>query len=168
MKETAGIYRKWKPSVLVNQDNRIVLENKAKINIWEKYIGELFYDNRPLRETESDCLTGSSITNHPDGVSAEILKLLDGKRLISLMRHTLKIFLKILHQRLYRTCERDNRFTIWIPTRGWAHGTHTHPKLLRSEKRRVSVLHRLRKRLMQLLLMIYIDQKDIRCIENLY
>lgn len=62
LKETAGIYRKWIPSLLVNQDNRIVLENEEKINIWEKYIGELFYDNKPLRETKSGCLTGPSTT----------------------------------------------------------------------------------------------------------
>lgn len=172
LKESAGIYKKIRPTITVNNNNQIVLETKEKINVWEKYIEELFDDDRPPAGI-NHYLTGPSITKDeienaiqnsknkkaagPDGIPSEIFKLLDERgitslhrvfntiyymrqvttpkqwlcstfiplpnktnarkcedhRLISLMSHTLKIFLKIIHQRIYKKCERgisDSQF----------------------------------------------------------
>lgn len=241
LKETAGIYRKWRPTVVVNRDNQIVLDDKEKTNIWEKYIKELFNDDRPLREHKNDdYLNSPSITKEeikkaihnsknnkapgPDEIPSEILKLLDERgittlhkifniiyetghypeqwlcstfiplpkktnarrcedhRLISLMSHTLKVFLKIIHQRIYRKCERD----ISDSQFGFRQGLGTREAIVATqvlvqncydqrkdvclcfldyEKAFDRVQHH---KLIQLLRKLDIDQKDIRCIENLY
>jgi len=103
-------------------------------------------------------------------------------RLISLMSHTLKVFLKIIHQRIYKKCERD----ISDSQFGFRQGLGTREALVATqvlvqncydqrkdvclcfidyEKAFDRVQHY---KLMQLLKKLDIDQKDIRCIENLY
>lgn len=239
LKETAGIYRKMRPIITVNQNNQIVIDNKEKSYVWEKYIESLFDDDRPPTEI-NNCLNGPSITKDeiekairnsknnkavgPDEISSEILKLLDERgitalhkmfniiyetghypkqwlcstfiplpkktnarkcedhRLISLMSHILKIFLKIIHQRIYKKCEvdiSDSQF-------GFRQGLGTREAIVATqvlvqncydqrkdvclcfidyEKAFDQVQHH---KLMQFLKKLEKDQKDIRCIENLY
>lgn len=71
-------------------------------------------------------------------------------RLISLKSHTLKIFLKIIHQRLYKKCERDISdsqfgFRRGLGTREAVVPTQVLVQNCYDQKRRVSMLHRLRK-----------------------
>lgn len=40
-------------------------------------------------------------------------------RTIALMSHTLKLFLKIIHKRIYRRLEEDISNTVWISRRTW-------------------------------------------------
>ena len=241
LKETAGIYRKRRPTTIVNHDNQIVLGEREKMDIWENYIHKLFHDERPTSEAYTDDqLTGPSITKEeiekailnsknnkapgPDEIPTEILKLLDERgisalhkifnriyetgcypepwlrstfiplpkkvnvkrcedhRLISLMSHTLKVFLRILHQRLYKKCEWD----ISDSQIGFRQGLGTREAIVATqvlvqncydqrkdvflcfldyEKAFDRVQHH---KLMQILRKLDLDKKDIRCIENLY
>lgn len=103
-------------------------------------------------------------------------------RLISLMSHTLKIFLKIIQQRIYKKCERDISdsqfgFRQGLGTREAIVATQVLVQNCHDQRRDVClcfidyekafdrVQHH---KLMQLLKRLDIDQKDIRCIENLY
>lgn len=239
LKETAGIYRKTQTNITTNNNNQLVLESREKIDVWEKYIEKLFYDERPPIE-KTNASTDPSITkdeiekairnsknnkaNGPDEIPSEILKLLDKRgitvlhkifntiyetgqypkqwlcstfiplpkktnarkcedhRLISLMSHTLKIFLKIIQQRIYKKCERDmsdsqfgfrqglgTRDAI-VATQVLVQNCHDQRKdvclcFIDYEKAFDRVQHHL---LMKLLKRLDIDQRDIRCIENLY
>lgn len=239
LKETAGIYRRMRPTITTNENNQIVIDSKERINVWEKYIEKLFEDDRPAADTTYSP-TGPSITKEeiekairnskdnkaagPDEIPSEVLKLLDERgitalhrifniiyetghyprqwlsstfiplpkktnakrcedhRLISLMSHTLKIFLKIIHQRIFRKCERD----ISDSQFGFRQGLGTREAIVATqvlvqncydqrkdvylcfidyEKAFDRVQHH---KLMQLLKRLDLDQKDIRCIENLY
>lgn len=241
LKETAGRHKGRTSNILADENNQIVADNRERITIWERYIKELFYQDRPaVMNEDSDCLTGPSITKAeiekaihnskdnkatgPDGIPSEILKMLDegsievlhkifnivyetgqyprqwlsstfiplpkknnarkceDHRLISLMSHTLKVFLKIIHQRIYKKCERD----ISSSQFGFRQGMGTREAIVATQVL-VQNCHDVRKdiclcfidyekafdrvehpKLMQLLRSLDIDQKDIRCIENLY
>ncbi|KAL3275288.1 hypothetical protein HHI36_020056 [Cryptolaemus montrouzieri] len=86
-------------TVTVNNNNQIVLDSKEKNNVWEKYIKELFDDDRPPADVNIS-LTGPPITKDeiekairdaknneavgPDEIPSEILKLLDEKGITAL------------------------------------------------------------------------------------
>lgn len=241
LKATAEMHRGKKSSILVDETNQIVTDIKEKVKIWEKYIEQLFHQDRPSVGSENNRqLTGPPIlkaeiekairssknnkATGPDEIPSEILKILDetsiealqkifniiyetgqypqqwlnstfiplpkktnarkceDHRLISLMSHALKIFLKIIHQRIYKKCERD----ISDSQFGFREGMGTREAMVATqvliqnccdvkkdiclcfvdyEKAFDRVEHH---RLMQLLRNLDIDQKDIRCIENLY
>ncbi|XP_030759769.1 uncharacterized protein LOC115885121 [Sitophilus oryzae] len=112
LKETAGIYKKMRSTVTVNNNNQIVFESIEKNNVWEKYIEKLFDDERPSADINNS-LTGPSITkdeiekailnsknNKAAGqgeIPAEILKLLDERGITALH----KIFNIIYETGLY-------------------------------------------------------------------
>lgn len=50
LKQTAGVYRKKIYSTLVNENNEIATNTQEKKSIWEKYISELFLDDRQTSE----------------------------------------------------------------------------------------------------------------------
>ncbi|XP_070167773.1 rRNA methyltransferase 2, mitochondrial-like [Polyergus mexicanus] len=95
LKEAAGLYKGGRASVIVDQNNQVVLDSKEKNKVWERYIEDLFHDDRPVKEKENEIadLTGPSITKEeiekaiqgskfnkaagPDEIPSEILKLLD-------------------------------------------------------------------------------------------
>lgn len=164
VKETAGIYRSRIIGKIVDNHDKVVIDKKQRLEIWGKYIEELFEDNRPTPlDTPIDEESGLSITESevqnaikhmkdgkapgPDSFRSEFLKLMDEEgirwltkmfnriydsgeipqewlksefiilpkkpgakscgdyRTISLMSHLLKVFLKIIHKRIYRMCE---------------------------------------------------------------
>lgn len=241
LKETAGVYRRRNPDILVDQDGKIILENSDKMEMWERYIKTLFNSERTQETTNSDgLLTGPSITREeieytihkaknnkavgPDEIPSELLKLMDERgidalhrlfnkiydtgsypeqwlssvfiplpkknnsrtcedhRLISLMSHALKIFLKIIHRRIFRKCERvmsESQF-------GFRQGLGTREAIVATqvliqncydqrknvclcfidyEKAFDKVQHH---KLIAQLRKLDLDEKDIRCIKNLY
>jgi endonuclease/exonuclease/phosphatase family metal-dependent hydrolase len=164
LKEITGTTRKASPSCLVDDSNKIILDEKDILQTWEKYIFDTFKDNRPVTDTFID-LHGPPIIKSevlhairssenrkacgPDDIPVEVLKLIDDHnidyllrlfnsiydtgnipqdwlkstfmtlpkkqhpkkcsdyRLISLMSHILKLFLKIIHARIRNKCEQD-------------------------------------------------------------
>lgn len=226
--------------MITNEHGEIASGVEERKAIWEKYIRNLFSDERAVDGDMGEDLQGPSITKSeirkaihnlknnkapgPDEVPAELIKLLDDRgitvlhrffnrmyetgqyptqwisstfiplpkknnarkcdqyRLISLMSHTLKLFLKIIHQRIFKKCEQtisDSQF-------GFRQGLGTREALVATqvlvqncydqrknvimcfidfEKAFDRVQHQ---KLLQILRRMDIDQKDIRCIENLY
>lgn len=51
--ESAGMYKKMRSTVTVNNNNQIVLDSKEKNNVWERYIEALFDDDRPPAGTNN-------------------------------------------------------------------------------------------------------------------
>lgn len=96
LKEAAGIYKTKAPTVLVNNNDEIILEKEEKARQWENYVKELFQDNeRTNLEEDNNVInrTGPAITKDeirhalkqaknnkavgPDDLPAEIIKLID-------------------------------------------------------------------------------------------
>lgn len=109
-------------------------------------------------------------------------KKCEDHRLISLMSHSLKLFLKIIHQRIFRKCEQnisDSQFGFrqglgtreaLVATQVLVQNCHDQRKdvclcFIDFEKAFDRVQHQ---KLLAILRQTNIDGKDIRCIESLY
>lgn len=51
VKEMAQIYRKYIPMTLINDINKIIVDEKKMRNTWELYVSKLFGDTRPTKNT---------------------------------------------------------------------------------------------------------------------
>lgn len=162
VKELAGTSRRRTVNVLEDNQGQVIVEKSEIKQTWEEYIKQLFHDVRtmppnidntdgpPILEAEVQAALKNAKEQKalgPDGIPAEILKLIEGKNLkwltkvfnkiydtgvipkewlksefitlpkkpnarkysefrtISLMSHLLKIFLKIIHSRIFKLCE---------------------------------------------------------------
>lgn len=77
LKEVSGVYRKKNHSVLVNDNNEIVTNKQEKEIIWIKYIEDLFSDDRPSREEETN---NNEITGPPI-IKEEIVKAIQDSKI---------------------------------------------------------------------------------------
>ena len=163
IKEAAGIYRTRQTGILLDSEDKIILDVNDKVEQWCSYITNLFQDERSdtpeqytregLDITREEVHYAVSLSKNrkapgPDGIYSEVIKILKNEeslnvivklfnmvyrsgvipsdwlqstfvtlpkkssakrcsdyRLISLMSHFLKIFLKIIHRRIYAKCE---------------------------------------------------------------
>lgn len=162
VKEMAGTVKRRAVNVLKDNQGRVIVKKSEIKQTWEEYIKQLFDDVRtvppnidntngpPILEGEVQAALKNAKEQKalgPDGIPAEILKLIEGKNLrrltkvfnviydtgviptewlksefvtlpkkpnaskcnefrtISLMSHLLKIFLKIIHSRIFKLCE---------------------------------------------------------------
>lgn len=106
LKETAGIYRPRKPYIMRNSDGDIILEEESMIKEWTNYIETLFEDEREsvavnegegleILQSEVETAIKNAPTRKapgPDGMIAELLKVLDEQSIRKLTRLYNKIY----------------------------------------------------------------------------
>ena len=114
LKETAGIHKKKKFSLIMDENGEIPKDNQEIMVIWERYITKLFSDERPsteelIKQEQIDHLTGLAILREEirraihnsknnrkalgmDEVPAEIIKLFDEGGIAVLQRLFNKIY----------------------------------------------------------------------------
>lgn len=240
VKEVTGNTKVRQASILKDDQDRIIVDLKAKLNLWQQYIIKLFQDQRPNGYDVIESEDAPEITREeveyaikvaksgkavgPDDIHCEVLKLLDEQsitvmvelfnniyrtghipqdwllstfvpipkqhratkceehRLISLMSHVLKIFLKIIHARIRNKCEAETSDTQF----GFRNGMGTREAIfalnvlsqrcldvnqdlyicfIDYSKAFDNVKH---EKLMSILQRLNIDHQDIQIIANLY
>lgn len=241
IKEIAGIKNNRVSNALTSTENKILTTTEEVKKEWEKYIKDLFEDSRaenttqnimdenhlPILKSEIKYAIQNMKSGKapgPDGVRADIMKLIEEDnldlltrifntiyktdkiprewlksafvplpktnnakkcsdfRLISLMSHVLKLFLKIIHNRVYKRCEEgigDEQFGFrsGLGTREALFGLVVLLQKCRDQQKNVymcfidyeKAFDRVdHKKLMECLQRKDLDPDDIRIIQNLY
>lgn len=234
------MYNKKNTNILVDSAGKAIIDEREILEVWSKYVTELFDDDRPNIRGDANQDEGPEILKSevlhavktaktkkatgPDNIPTELLQMIDEDhidalvrffndvyttgeipeeclksvfvalpkkqrakrcdeyRLISLMSHTLKVFLRIIHGRMRSRCEGDLDETQFgfrnaLGTREALFALNILLQKCRDQRKDIYVcfidyekaFDRVQHgTLLNLLRTLGIDGRDLRIIENLY